>query len=96
MPDGGSIPADAEQKLVACGGAKTVVSNPVAFAATCKNGAIVAWGGSGSMTSWVSSLLVTWDAQIGSLMHGLSTERILKSGRWWAASVHKLTHAHSC
>ena len=48
VPGGGSMPAEAEQKLAACGGAETVFSNLVAFAAKCKNGTIFPWGLSGS------------------------------------------------
>ena len=44
LPGGGNIPADAEKKLAACGGAETVFSTAGAFAAKCKNGTIVPWG----------------------------------------------------
>ena len=46
VPVGGSMPADAEQKLAACGGAEAVFSTTRAFAAKCKNGTIVPWGSS--------------------------------------------------
>ena len=41
------MPAAAERKLAACGGAATVFSTAGAFAAKCKNGTIVPWGSSG-------------------------------------------------
>ena len=48
LAGGGSMPADAEQKLAACGGVETVFSTSYAFAAKCKNGMIVPWGSSSS------------------------------------------------
>ena len=47
VADGGRMPADAEQKLAACG-VETVFSTSFAFAAKCKNGTIVPWGDSRS------------------------------------------------
>ena len=38
------MPADAEQKLAACGGAETVFSTGNAFAVKFKNGMIIPWG----------------------------------------------------
>ena len=44
VSEGGSMPADAEQKLAACGGAETVFSTGNAFAVKFKNGMIIPWG----------------------------------------------------